>query len=105
LDETHKCAEPLPPIDEERNRELIAERLGWPEGAVEACRELEGRWPDWRVDYDTGRVPGSPGPGYAAGLDQSLFWLGYRPALRAPSPEELEELIRDADARRPPRPW
>lgn len=29
----------------ERNRELIAERPGWPAGAIEACRSIEARCP------------------------------------------------------------
>jgi hypothetical protein len=105
FDEPREGVAPLPPIDVERNRELIAERLGWPEGAVEVCREVEARWPDWRVHYDNGRVPGGPGPGYVASLEQSQVWRGYRPKVSAAHPEELETLIRDADAQRPPRPW
>ncbi len=48
----------------ERNRELIAERLKWPEGALEACRDLEDRSPPWHCwvgvnDCLYARVPNS----------------------------------------------
>lgn len=40
----------------ERNR-IIAERLGWPEGAAGHCRDLEQRFPGYTVWYGTGPVP------------------------------------------------
>lgn len=32
-----------------RNRRLLAERLGWPAGALEACEDVERRFPGWAV--------------------------------------------------------
>jgi hypothetical protein len=34
-----------------KNQKLIAEHTGWPEGALQACWELEGRFPGWHVDW------------------------------------------------------
>jgi hypothetical protein len=34
-----------------RNQKLIAERLGWPKGALAACWALENRHPGWHVDW------------------------------------------------------
>lgn len=34
-----------------RNREVLAERLDWPDGALHACLDLERRYPGWHVDW------------------------------------------------------
>lgn len=34
-----------------RNRKVLAERLRWPDGALQACAELEGRHPGWHVSW------------------------------------------------------
>jgi len=44
----------LPPVGPElawRNRQVIAERLGWPAGALEACEAIELAHPDWHPNY------------------------------------------------------
>jgi hypothetical protein len=89
----------LPPIDPERNREVIAERLGWPPGAVQACRDLEAHHPGWRVHYDTGGHLHQPDSEYVAQLAEP--WHGYRPRLSAPDPAGLGARIAEEDARRP----
>lgn len=33
------------------NRRLVAERINWPAGAVEACEKLERMQPRWRVRW------------------------------------------------------
>lgn len=37
------------PEEVARNEEILAERLCWPEGALEACRDLQKRYPGWSV--------------------------------------------------------
>ncbi|MFC5749528.1 hypothetical protein [Actinomadura rugatobispora] len=98
----HTTLTPLSPADVLRNREIIANRLDWPDGALQTCLELEARWPGWNVSYSTG-VLGGP-PEYLAFLDQDTIWQGYNPKISAADPAGLEQQIRDADARRPPRP-
>lgn len=49
-----------------RNRELIAERLGWPDDALIACLAIEQEYPQWAVYWDNGQLPASPGRGYRA---------------------------------------
>jgi len=34
-----------------RNLKLIAERTGWPDGALQACWDLENRYPGWSVSW------------------------------------------------------
>jgi hypothetical protein len=51
----------------ERNRELIAERLGWPDGALNECRDLEARYPDYFCWWTSRGYP-DPVPGYGAAL-------------------------------------
>lgn len=47
-----------------RNQAILAERLRWPEGALQACRDLEDRYPGWRVDWlGENRRPGFERPG------------------------------------------
>jgi hypothetical protein len=33
------------------NQRILAERLAWPDGAVQACQELEDRHPGWYVTW------------------------------------------------------
>jgi len=61
---------PLPPVDPERNRELMAERMGWPTEALEVCRRLEKAFPRWMVFWASGGLPVAPEPGYRAILKQ-----------------------------------
>jgi hypothetical protein len=48
-----------------RNRELIAERLDWPPGALGIVRWVEGNFPGYRVWWGHGRVD-RPADGYYA---------------------------------------
>ncbi len=50
----------------ERNRVILAQRLGWPDGAVEACREIERACPGYSVWYGTGDVRENMPPHYSA---------------------------------------
>lgn len=34
-----------------RNREILAERMGWPSGTLATCIGLERKHPGWRVDW------------------------------------------------------
>jgi hypothetical protein len=34
-----------------QNKVILAERLRWPEGALQACQELEQRHPGWHVTW------------------------------------------------------
>jgi hypothetical protein len=52
----------------ERNREILAERLRWPPGALEVTRQLERQHPGYSVYWGTGRVS-DPKPGYYAVRD------------------------------------
>lgn len=93
----------MPPVDRERNREVIAERLGWPYGALAACRELEACHPGWSVVFNTGGLPSQPEPAYVAYLAEP--WHGYRPRLAAPTAAELDALIAAEDEVRPRQRW
>ena len=56
----------LPPSGPElawRNRRVIAERLGWPAGALEACEAIEVEHPNWYPGYrQANTVPGFESP-------------------------------------------
>ncbi len=58
--------DPLPPVGPElawRNRQLLAARLHWPAGALEACEACELDHPDWHPNYSPGNtVPGFESP-------------------------------------------
>jgi hypothetical protein len=34
-----------------RNRRIIAERMGWPDGAIEVCEKLDLEFPGWHCNY------------------------------------------------------
>lgn len=78
----------LPDFDPERNRDLIAERMEWPDGAVDACRQLEREFPAWTVYWVSGKLPSSPRKGY-----QAIFDDHHHRFSRAfgETPEELRE--------------
>lgn len=82
----------------QRNREILAQRMGYPPATVRACRELEERFPGWSAWYDPGDLPGQQGPHYAARRRRAGFG---DPILRAESPDALAVRIgADQDAER-----
>lgn len=91
----------LPEPDPMRNRELIAERLGWPEDGLAACLTLEADFPRWMVYWTKGDLPASPRRGYTARHGQVEVF--------GETPDELRTALADADAelesRRWPSPW
>ena len=88
---------PLPPVDLERNRELLAARLGWPDGALGACRQVEAQHPGWHVWWTRhpwrrdGHAPSLPAYGAARVEphcgDQNVY---------AVTPDALAPLIAEA---------
>jgi hypothetical protein len=52
------------------NRRLIAERTGWPEGALQACADLEDRHPGWHVSW----MSENTGPGFER---PAGFWASH----------------------------
>lgn len=85
---------PLPPAVQERNRKLIAARLGWPDGALDACRQLEAARPGWYAWWSRnpwrrdGKVP--PGPAFGAARVDAH---GGEPSLYAATPDALAVLV------------
>jgi hypothetical protein len=92
---------PIGPDLLRHNRRVLAERLGWPEGAVDACAALEAEFPRWMVFWSAGGLPVSPEPAYRAVLQ--LF--GHHSALRAPTAEDLRTQIAAVDAGLPGPEW
>jgi hypothetical protein len=87
----------LPPPDPERNRQLVAERLGWPPEALKACRDLEAQFPRWMVFWTNGATTGTE-PGYRASLQQH----GHKAELYASTTEDLLDQIAAVDVEVPP---
>lgn len=56
---------PIGPELRERNREVLAERLNWPEGALEVTRRIEAMNPGTSVWWGIGRLS-DPKPGFYA---------------------------------------
>lgn len=83
-----------------RNRELIAERTGWPEGALAECLAVEGENPGWRVWWATeNRAAGFKSPaGFHAFHDDARDETGKRIEVRAfgATSAELAIAIRQA---------
>jgi len=89
----------LPPGDVMTSRRLIAKRLGWPDGALEACVELEADFPDWVVFWTRGGLPSDRDPGYRAVLNLH----GFVCSLRAETVEGLRDQVATVDADLPRR--
>jgi hypothetical protein len=87
----------LPPADPKLNRQLIAERLGWPEGALAECDALEEAFPRWSVFWTRGGLPWTPNPGYRG----SLRMHNNRWELFAATADELRAKLVEADAQLP----
>jgi hypothetical protein len=59
---------PLHPTGPElarRNRRVFAERLRWPEGALEACEAIDQEHPGWTASYRHAQHGGDPAGYYA----------------------------------------
>lgn len=98
--------DPLP-IDHEKNRQILADRCGWPDGALDACREIEARFPAWHCWWTDspwradGQVP--DGPCFGADRVKHARAGG---ALYAVTPDEVAQMIKEADERDGrERPW
>lgn len=84
--------------DPMRNRELLAERLEWPEGGLPACLALEKDFPRWIVYWVKGDLPAEPRRGYRARY-------GNRSEVFGATPEELRTALVEADAKLPAARW
>lgn len=77
----------LKPDQIARNREIIAERCKWPEGALNACLELEAQFPHLTASYS----PSSPEEPWITYYTEQHHRI-QRP-LHATSPEKLREIM------------
>jgi hypothetical protein len=76
-----------------RNRPIIAARLGWPDGAVETCEQLELAHPGWRVSWcEASTVTGWEHPG---------GWRAFAPDEYLVGGDELRRLPEDGVSRVP----
>jgi hypothetical protein len=96
----------LPPVGPElawRNRQIIAERLGWPAGALAACEAIELAHPAWYPNYcQANTIPGFEAPaGFYASRRRDAV-RGERTAYGA-TPEALREAIEAIEAPPPAR--
>ena len=84
-----------------KNRRLFAEREAWPEGAVEACEDIEREHPDWYPNYSHGGTLGRQhrDAGYYAGR-RGAPW--EEPPAYGANPQELTAAIL---AHRPASRW
>lgn len=56
-----------------KNRRVLAERMGWPEGAVDVCEQVETAHPGWYPNYSPGGTWDRPEAGYYAIAWKPLF--------------------------------
>jgi len=92
-----------------RNLRLIAERSGWPPGALETCLRLEGEHPGWRVGWlRENTYPGFERPaGWLASTeelclkdaDDDLPGRWCSPRLFAVTPEALVKRMAEMEER------
>jgi hypothetical protein len=81
----------------ERNRELLAERLGWPAGTIEACRSIEARCPGYAAWWSEGDMSTPEGAPYAARVK------GARSADRTYYGRDADDVVAQIEADRSAR--
>jgi hypothetical protein len=93
-----RLAEPGPDLAR-RNRQVIAERTGWPDGALQTCERLDAEHPGWFVYWmPANDIRGWERPaGYNGALVSERAWLQVE--VFAETVDELEEQFADMDAR------
>lgn len=80
-----------PEVLRERNQRLIAERTGWPEGALEACRRIETEFPAWSVGW----APENKCPGFECPTGfHARIYRAHWSERREQFAETAEELLR-----------
>lgn len=89
---------PLPPIDtlEQRialaaaNRRVLAERLGWPAGYLEACEQVDADHPGWHATWHRAN-PGPPA--FAHPAEFTAFLRAEHGAVATVHGETVEALL------------
>lgn len=92
--------EPLDPPGPEladKNRRILAERLHWPDDALEACEQISKNSPGWDVTWAPGGDLHWTEPGYYATHDHLYRGTGPRPWLYGATPDELRAAIADRE--------
>lgn len=91
---------PIGPELREKNRELIAGRLHWPDGALEAVRKLEAEHSGYSVYWSDGVWPFQYGAGFYSRRN------GRNPqVLFGTTPEELDAILAADEVQFPPAWW
>jgi hypothetical protein len=88
-----------------RNRRIVAERVGWPDGAVEACERLEREYRGWDVRWlddwfvkgferQAGYYAWATGeqPGTSIWVEGEQIWI-RRQELYGMQPSDLEKQL------------
>ena len=92
---------PIGPELRELNRELLASRLGWPDGALEAVRKLEADHEGYLVFWSPGEWSTGRGPGFYGRRHGDM----RNPMLYATTAEGLAALLEEDSRRFPPVWW
>lgn len=89
---------PLDPVGPElaaKNRRILAERLHWPDGALETCEQIEKNLPGWDVTWAAGGELTWTEPGYYATHPHLTRGPGPRRWLYGATPDDLLAVIAD----------
>jgi len=73
------------------NQRIIAEALRWPEGALQACADLEDRHPGWHVSWRHEST--TPGLERTAGFYAKYDHGMHKAEVWAPTAEAIESLL------------
>jgi hypothetical protein len=83
------------------NRRLIAERLGWPDGALDACTAIAAAHPTWAIYWSAGQPGQPPQPGYRASMEVHDRHGTRKVELYSPDPAEMAERMADIERQVP----
>ena len=93
---------PIGPELAHRNRRILAERLHWPDGAIQACEQIESESPAWRTTWAQGGDLTWTKPGFYAHRRQWHINDKKPRWVYGATPDELRHAISDQE---PPDRW
>jgi hypothetical protein len=92
-------------VIQERNRELLAQRLNWPPGAVNDCRGIEREFPGWYAWWSASHGGFGASPADGPAIRSRTCYSPTAEGLRIQIRQDIErhEAERERNARlRPP---
>lgn len=101
LDRARDAMTELDRLIQERNRELLAQRLNWPPGALDHCREIEREFPGWYAWWSASHGGFGASPADGPAIRSRTYYSPTAEGLRTQLRQDIErhETERERNAR------